>query len=357
MAAETNTGVLPKNYLPGVPLIESPLFNSFFQPQGPNADIYETAKFLNDHGYVVLKNVIPGVENLCDEIKSSLTPEFNVEEWRERKRSGFHRGMRLQDTYDRHASVRKLAASEVVLNLLSRLYGRQAYPFQTLNFPVGTEQLYHADSIHFSSYPEKFMCGVWVALEDIGPDQGPLIYYPGSHKLPVFENIHYGINTLSHDGTCTQADYQPAWQAIVDSLKLEPLYFHAKKGDLLIWCSNLLHGGSPHKDISKTRWSQVTHYYFEDCTYYTPMHSDPFVGRVALRGPINQVDGSKVSNKFLGKFLAYEIAATPVKTTEELPADFDPQRYLQLYPDLRMANVNPTQHFIKFGRKEGRRYK
>ena len=118
MAAETSTGVLPKNYLPGVPLIESPLFNSFFQPQGPNADIYETAKFLNDHGYVVLKNVIPGVENLCDEIKSSLTPEFNVEEWRERKRSGFHRGMRLQDTYDRHASVRKLAASEVVLNLL-----------------------------------------------------------------------------------------------------------------------------------------------------------------------------------------------------------------------------------------------
>ena len=32
--------------------------------------------------------------------------------------------------------------------------------------------------------PEGFMCGVWVALEDMDMDNGPLVYYPGSHQLP-----------------------------------------------------------------------------------------------------------------------------------------------------------------------------
>ena len=28
------------------------------------------------------------------------------------------------------------------------------------------------------------MCGVWIALEDVDPDEGPLSYYPGSPRLP-----------------------------------------------------------------------------------------------------------------------------------------------------------------------------
>jgi ectoine hydroxylase-related dioxygenase (phytanoyl-CoA dioxygenase family) len=38
------------------------------------------------------------------------------------------------------------------------------------------------------------MVGVWVALEDIDSSNGPLIYYPGSHRLPIFTNEHLGIN-------------------------------------------------------------------------------------------------------------------------------------------------------------------
>ena len=28
------------------------------------------------------------------------------------------------------------------------------------------------------------MCGAWVALEDISADSGPLVYFPGSHRMP-----------------------------------------------------------------------------------------------------------------------------------------------------------------------------
>jgi hypothetical protein len=53
----------------------------------------------------------------------------------------------------------------------------------------------------------------------------------------------------------------------------EPFYGQMKKGQALIWHANLIHGGSKRRDRSKTRHSQVTHYYFEGCKYYTPMMS------------------------------------------------------------------------------------
>ena len=28
------------------------------------------------------------------------------------------------------------------------------------------------------------MCGVWITLEDVSKDSGPLFYYEGSHRLP-----------------------------------------------------------------------------------------------------------------------------------------------------------------------------
>jgi ectoine hydroxylase-related dioxygenase (phytanoyl-CoA dioxygenase family) len=38
--------------------------------------------------------------------------------------------------------------------------------------------------MHFHSAPAGFMCGLWIALEDVRPEAGPLIYYPGSHRSP-----------------------------------------------------------------------------------------------------------------------------------------------------------------------------
>ena len=43
------------------------------------------------------------------------------------------------------------------LDALRELYQREPRPFQTLNFPVGTMQKPHADSVHFNSGPAGFM--------------------------------------------------------------------------------------------------------------------------------------------------------------------------------------------------------
>ena len=67
--------------------------------------------------------------------------------------------------------------------MLRILYGREPIPFQTLNFLPGTEQSLHSDAMHFSSLPARFMCGVWVALEDATLENGPLRYVPGSRRF------------------------------------------------------------------------------------------------------------------------------------------------------------------------------
>jgi hypothetical protein len=43
------------------------------------------------------------------------------------------------------------------------------------------------------------------------------------------------------------------------------------KGQAVIWAANLLHGGSLQRDRSRTRHSQVTHYFFEGSRVFNPM--------------------------------------------------------------------------------------
>lgn len=61
---------------------------------------------------------------------------------------------------------------------------------------------------------------------------------------------------------------------MIESHKLEPRYATIRKGEVLLWSANLLHGGFPHRDKARTRHSQVTHFFFEDCEYYTPLLTD-----------------------------------------------------------------------------------
>jgi len=121
------------------------------------------------------------------------------------------------------------------------------------------------------------MCGVWVALEDIDMDCGPLVYYPGSHKLPEV--------TLTDIGVTADASNYPKYEDYIENLiedrvaemlgkaSVEPEYGLLRKGQALIWSANLLHGGAARRDERRTRHSQVTHCFFEGCRYYTPMLS------------------------------------------------------------------------------------
>ena len=63
--------------------------------------------------------------------------------------------------------------------------GRRLFPYQTLNFPKGTQQPLHSDLVHFDTSPRTLMTAAWVALEDMNPDNGPLQFVPSKSNAPV----------------------------------------------------------------------------------------------------------------------------------------------------------------------------
>jgi hypothetical protein len=265
--------------------------------------------------------------------------------------------LRIQDAWTFNDNVRRLATNQKIIDILSRLFGRQAWPFQTLNFPVGTQQHFHTDSVHFSSIPERFMCGVWTALEDIDADAGPLAYFPGSHKWPIYTNEHIGLCAANMESDPTQAVYEPMWKALVAESGIEEKKFVARKGQSLIWLANLLHGGYKQADKTKTRWSQVTHYYFEDCAYYTPMMSDPFFGNIAFRTVVDVLSGERVDNKYLGNSIPPKFVDATRKAPRNLPRSFNAEAYLLANPDVAAAGVDAGSHYMQYGWREGRKLK
>ena len=196
---------------------------------------------------------------------------------------------RVQDAWRVVPAVKAIARAPRVLQLLRELYGREPLPFQTLNFRVGSEQQPHSDTIHFNSKPAGFMCGVWVALEDIDRDNGPVVYYPGSHKwkeavladVDAFEaptpasgllaRMRAALHTVARDTDAEYPKYERLIRHRIAASGIAPKYATIRKGQAFIWAANLVHGGSPQLDRSRTRASQVTHYFFEGCRYYTPL--------------------------------------------------------------------------------------
>lgn len=250
---------------------------------------------------------------------------------------------RILDGWREHAGIRALACDEQVSDLLRLFYKREPFPFQTLNFPVGTEQASHTDMIHFSSIPERFMCGVWIALEDIDERNGPLHYYPGSHRLPFYDLADLGVGADSIGGDHYRAFYEPFIAELATASGLPRVELRLERGQGLIWAANLLHGGSPIRERGRTRFSQVTHYYFENCVYYTPLHSDLAIGSIAYRHPTDVRTGEIVPSRYLEVDVRTirETAVPPQRLSRLVPFE-PPEEGDEVRFSLDRVEVEPT---------------
>jgi ectoine hydroxylase len=194
-------------------------------------------------------------------------------------RAGFnYTGRKIPNMFEqsRLADERFFRRPEL-LQLLGFLLGREVIPFQSLNFMVGSEQQPHSDAIHMTTEPEGYMIAAWYALEPCTPDNGPLVYFPSSHRLPFVSTDDYDSgNTRYTIGDQSNKRYEAKIAAIIAQTGLQPRYFMAQAGDILIWHSNLIHGGSPIKSPTPvTRRSMVCHYFGKDVICYHEMSQRP----------------------------------------------------------------------------------
>ena len=205
----------------------------------------------------------------------------NLELWSRGIRSGYagfqrRYGGRVQDAWKHTMAVRYAAADRDTLQLLSHLHGNSsAEPFQTINFRRGTNQPTHSDVVHFDTLPQRGrMAAAWVAIEDIHPDSGPLIFYPGSHRAGLWDFDQLGLWNVSGSD---YGAYEKAVQRTIEDHNLAPKVATISRGTTFLWAASLLHGGSTQKAMNRTRLSQVTHYFFPtpDTTYFVPRYSPP----------------------------------------------------------------------------------
>ncbi len=283
-----------------LPWVESPFFKEILQTKNISETDKELAKQYNEDGFIVVPNLFTEkeIEDALSDIQNkAFNPDYPVKTYRDQQR--------VQDFWQESEAVKHLSCHPKVLPILEMLYGREVVPFQTLNFRVGTGQRAHSDTIHFSSIPARFMCGVWIALEDINHENGAVFYYPKSHKIPEYNFAHIkdGVVDTSYDN---YSEYEDFIQKVMDSSEFERKPFYAKKGDALIWSSNIIHGGSKVEKAGSSRWSQVTHYYFKDCVYYTPMLSNMVTNELYLRHSlVNMRTGKRVEQTFNGNPIRY----------------------------------------------------
>jgi hypothetical protein len=204
-----------------------------------------------------------------------------IEQLQASEKVGFNfTGRKIMDAWQHSELLNAVFKDERLLNIFGFIFQKKAAPFQTINFIYGSEQKPHSDSIHMTTEPLGYLIAVWIALEDIQPNSGELVYYPGSHKLNyvMSEDYETGNNSLLI-GEHNYNNYEAKIEQVIQQHQLKPHYFHAKKGDILIWHANLLHGGSAIKNPSLTRKSMVAHYYAEGVLCYHEISQRPAVMR------------------------------------------------------------------------------
>ncbi|MDB5233893.1 MAG: phytanoyl-CoA dioxygenase [Hymenobacter sp.] len=206
-----------------------------------------------DNGFAVLSGFFSGedVAGINNELAQLIATKQISLRYRNKFMFAFRQSARI-----------RTAGEGPLRTLVAALLGHETSLFQSINFLAGSEQRTHSDSIHMSTFPLGGMAAAWVALEDIKPGNGPLHYYPGSHKLPYYLNADYaneGTNWLIGDKEYTE--YEAYINQKIAEAGIEKQIFLARKGDVFIWHANLMHGGEPHLDKAQTRKSMVFHYF------------------------------------------------------------------------------------------------
>lgn len=230
------------------------------------------AQVLNfeENGFMILRNFFTNeeVEKSNQEVERLLTE----------KKAGFnYTGRKLMEAYKDSPFIEQtFFKNKQLLDLLSFVMGKPILPFHTIHFIEGSEQRAHSDSIHMTTEPAGYMTAAWVALEDTHEGNGPLFYYPGSHRLPYIMSTDYDSgNTKYMIGEHVYTNYEDKIEAVIAQHNLKKEHFFAKKGDVLVWHANLLHGGEGIKQAGTTRKSMVAHYFCEGVICYHEISQRP----------------------------------------------------------------------------------
>lgn len=262
------------------PWCESPFFYDLLERENLTAKEKSDIIQYHEDGYLLVDLELADTDlaRIREEIDNLNGREDKVVQAQEYH---YSKGNRIFEGWKRSDMLRKLSLNNKVLSTLNMLYKRSPLPFQTITFNYGSNQPLHSDVLHFHTMPHRWLAAAWIALEDMDENNGSLVYVPKSHKLPVFDFYDLKIKAPEYGKQFdSYAEYENFIAQLVESKQLEQKILKCKAGQVLIWAANLIHGGDIIRDTTRSRYSQVTHYYFEGCDkYFSPMFSEAWNGK------------------------------------------------------------------------------
>jgi ectoine hydroxylase-related dioxygenase (phytanoyl-CoA dioxygenase family) len=168
---------------------------------------------------------------------------------------------RIHELHSASPTAERLYLDPRIHRYASLILGDTAVATQSLYFEYGSQQALHRDSVVVPTPRFGRLVAAWIALEDIAPESGPLMYVPGSQRLPFYE---FAPGKMVYDPSAhSESDVQAALAFYAEQLAASNLpmrQFLAKRGEVLFWHSALTHGGSPVTDPRRTRKSFVVHF-------------------------------------------------------------------------------------------------
>ena len=234
-----------------------------------SSDMQQQLRQFVEEGYMVLEGFFGAeeVHQLNTEIEHLLE---------ERALTFNYTGRKVMESYKLSEQANAFFRAPRLLEILRFLMGKTIIPFHTINFVEGSEQRAHSDSIHMTTEPRGYLIAAWTALEEIHDGNGPLFFYPRSHRLPYVMCQDYPSgNSYFLIGQKSNKMYEDKIEALLEKSGLERKIFHGKKGDVFIWHANLIHGGLAISQKGATRKSMVSHYFCEDVICYHEMSQRP----------------------------------------------------------------------------------
>jgi phytanoyl-CoA hydroxylase len=234
---------------------------------------------LNELPDNIRQHVRDVIENGYTVIKSALSKDFCskiVEDFRafaNNNQSKFERFKDQDGHYPRianlHAAFTPLrevfSRNQLALTVQRALFRSEPALYTSLFYERGSSQDIHRDTPYFSTKPEHFYLGVWVALEDADQNNGALEVVPKGHLIPEFDREAIALELFPNLESVPSASQQlwdnyqsKLWEACRER-GLEKSIVPVTAGDTIIWHPQLPHGGSHIHDLSRTRFSFVMH--------------------------------------------------------------------------------------------------
>ena len=192
---------------------------------------------------------------------------------------------KLNNLFARRAEIRRVALSPRLQRAVAELLEGEPLICNSLNFERGSQQEYHIDTWYMPPPVEGRMVVASIALDDVDAGNGPVSYYPGSHRIPPYRFSDGRLNEIPAE----KPRCQEYLQREIAARGLVEQEFHGRSGDVLLWHAQLLHAGRPIRDMGRTRSSLVVHYWRRQDLPRGQVRVDPEAGSYlghTLRGEI-----------------------------------------------------------------------